>query len=228
MIRASYDPRYFRRFLWVALVCMAYSLWCCYDAWVAYPAKGEVALAYEAVKAKFDGANPEPPQDDMLDLGFPRSQTKWLATWEAVAKENGWPPEPPEKTAKEIGEDIGKQYFMMVLCGLVGVPSLIKWWRGQGTWVEGDESTIRNSRGKELQIANIVKIDKRKWEDKGIAKIHFLEKGDRKKVFVMDDFKFQREPMAKIMAFAEANLTPEQIIGGATDAKEPPAEEDVS
>ena len=30
----------------------------------------------------------------------------------------------------------------------------------------------------------------------------------------MDDYKFEREPMALLMSFAEANLKPDQITGG--------------
>ncbi|MGB7343870.1 MAG: hypothetical protein WBD20_06640 [Pirellulaceae bacterium] len=210
MIRAPFDPKYFRRFLWVSLVCFASSLWFLYDAKVKYPANGKIAVAYEAMKTEFDKANPDEAVDDLMPL----SQTKWLRAWEATAKQNNWPIQPPAKTAKEIAEDIGKQYFMMVLCGLVGVPCLIKWWRARGTWVEGDEEIIRSSRGQELRIANIVKIDKRKWEEKGIAKIQYRTDDDRKRTFVMDDFKYQREPMAKIMAFAEAGLASEEEAAG--------------
>jgi hypothetical protein len=213
MIRAPYDPKYFRRFLWITLACVAYSAWCCYDAWVAYPAKGKIAVAYESAKAEFDKVNPPATKKDEFALGPTPQEAKWARTWRELAKKNGLPETPPEKTAKEIREDIGKQYFMMVLCGLVGLPSLLKWFRGRGTWVEGNEELIRNSRGQEFRIADITKIDKTKWEDKGIAKIYYQGENKRKGKFVMDDFKYQREPMSKIMAYAQANLSPEQIIG---------------
>ncbi len=206
MIRAPYDAKYFRRFLWVSLLCVGYALWCCYDALVAYPAKGQVAVVYESLKEKFDEANPPQAETDLFDLDRSSNQKSWNQTWIAAAKENGWPPDHPEKTAKEINDDIGKQYFMMILCGIIGVPCLIKWYRARGTWIEGDHEVIRNSRGQELQIENIVSIDKSKWQEKGIAKIKYRTANGSAKTFVMDDFKYQREPMAKIMEIAERRL----------------------
>ncbi|MEM6471951.1 MAG: hypothetical protein AAF802_20495, partial [Planctomycetota bacterium] len=101
---------------------------------------------------------------------------------------------------------------MVVLCGLVGVPALMMFMSGQGTWIEGDETVLKSSKGKEVPIDSIQKIDKRKWEAKGIAKIYYEQDGKTKK-FVMDDFKFDRKPMGELMLFAEANLDESQVIG---------------
>ena len=199
MLRADYSPAYFRRFLWVALGCLAYSGWCCYDALVAYPKKGVIAAAHDQLRVEFEKA-----EQDVS--GLPEA-------WRAVAKQKGWPLERPEKTAEEVASDIGKQYMMIIMCAIVGLPALWKWNSGRGTWIEGDEQMLRNNKGQELKIAEITKIDKRKWEDKGIATIHYSPDGKGKKKFLMDDFKFDREPMGKLMRFAEANLKPDQING---------------
>uniref|UniRef100_UPI00389A29B9 hypothetical protein n=1 Tax=Stieleria sedimenti TaxID=2976331 RepID=UPI00389A29B9 len=63
-----------------------------------------------------------------------------------------------------------------------------------------------------MPIDAITKIDKRKWDAKGIAKIHYEVDGKKMK-FVMDDFKYEREPMGQLMKFAEAQLTEEQVTG---------------
>ncbi|MEM9587635.1 MAG: hypothetical protein AAGA03_10170 [Planctomycetota bacterium] len=189
MLRADVCPGYFRKFLYIALACFAYSAWCLYDAFVAYPAQLEVARAYESI-----------------------DKSQRLNAWPEMAKKNGWSPREPKKSAKDISDGIGKQFAMVAICALIAVPALLKWFSGQGTWVEGDETLIRNSRGQEVPLGSIVKIDKTKWPDKGIAKIHYEVDGKSKK-FVMDDFKYEREPMGSLMEFAEAQVTDEQIIG---------------
>lgn len=203
MQRADFTPSYFRRYLWVTLACIAFSLWCCKDAFITYPKKGEISAAYEALQKEFEETE--------------RPLTELPGAWEKVAEPKGWSTIQPGKSTEDIRADIGKQFFMMVLCGVVAVPAFIKWARGQGTWVEGDEELIRNSGGQELKIGEITKIDKRKWEEKGIAYIHYLDDGKRKKKFVMDDFKFDRDAMGQIMRHAEAGLKPDQITGGPSE-----------
>ena len=118
---------------------------------------------------------------------------------------------------------------MAGLCALIGIPALLKWYLAKGTWVEGDETTIRSSKGKEVAIGQITKINKRKWEEKGLATIYYSDNGKSKK-FVMDDFKYDREPMGQLMRYAEANLTADQIVGGTREADKdnPQAAEDDS
>ncbi|MEO1615165.1 MAG: hypothetical protein AAFV88_04905 [Planctomycetota bacterium] len=189
MIRANVHQPFFRKFLWVFLGCTAFACWCLYDGLVAYPKKLTIAEAYE-----------ELPEEGRREA------------WKELAAEKGWPTITPAKTAEDVSHDIGSQFMMVVLCSLVGIPALLMFMSGQGTWVEGDESVIRNSKGKEVPIESITKIDKRKWESKGIAKIHFEVDGKANK-FVLDDFKYDREPMGQLLRFAEADLTEEQLVG---------------
>ena len=135
--------------------------------------------------------------------------------WKELATEKGWPTITPSKTAEDISHDIGGQFMMIVLCSLFGIPALLKFMSGQGTWIEGDKKLIRNSRGQEVQIDSITKIDKTKWDAKGIAKIHYEVDGKKKK-FVMDDFKYDRKPMGELMrgdvqVVLDRELTEDQI-----------------
>ncbi|MCA9141129.1 MAG: hypothetical protein KDB00_30370 [Planctomycetales bacterium] len=189
MIRANVHQPFFRKFLWVFLGCTAFAGWCLYDGLVAYPNKLTIAEAYEGL-----------PEDNRREA------------WKELAAEQGWPTVTPSKSAEEIGHDIGSQFMMVVLCMLFGIPALLMFMSGQGTWVEGDEETIRNSKGQEVPIRSITMIDKRKWDAKGIAKIHYEVAGKKKK-FVMDDFKYDRETMGKLMRFAEAGLCEDQVEG---------------
>ncbi|MDM4016655.1 hypothetical protein [Roseiconus lacunae] len=189
MIRANVHQPFFRKFLFVFLGCLAFGAYCLYDGLVAYPKKLTMAAAYE-----------ELPEEGRQEA------------WQALATEKGWPTRTPANSAEEMQHKIGTQFMMAILCGLFAIPALMMFMSGQGTWVEGDETVIRNSKGKEVPVDAITQIDKRKWADKGIAKIYYDVDGKKQK-FVMDDFKYEREPMGEIMMFAEANLNEDQVIG---------------
>ena len=189
MIRANVHQPFFRKFLYVFLGCAGFAAWCLYDGLIAYPNKLTIAEAYEQL-----------PEENRRDA------------WKELAAEKGWPTLTPSKTAEDIRHDIGSQFMMVVLCTLFAVPALLMFMSGQGTWIEGDETILRNSKGQELAIASITNIDKRKWDAKGIAKIYYEVDGKKKK-FVMDDFKYDRASMGQLMRFAEAGLTEEQVKG---------------
>ncbi|WP_143543947.1 hypothetical protein [Rhodopirellula sp. MGV] len=189
MIRADVHQPYFRKFLFVFLGCLAFGAYCLYDGLVAYPKKLTMAEAYEQL-----------PEDGRQEA------------WVTLATEKGWPTRTPANSPDEMRNKIGTQFMMAVLCGLFAIPALLKFMSGQGTWVEGDETLIRNSKGKEVPIDAITKIDKKKWPDKGIAKIYYEVDGKNHK-FIMDDFKYDRAPMGELMKFAEANLDEDQVVG---------------
>ena len=205
MIRAEVHQPYFRKFLFVFLGCTAFAMWCLYDCLVGYPRKLTQAEAYAQL-----------PEEGRQKA------------WRELATEKGWPTITPAKSPEDIRHDIGSQFMMVFLCGLFAVPTLLMFMSGQGTWVEGDETLIRNSKGQEVPIAAITRIDKRKWQDKGIAKLYYEVDGKTKK-FVMDDFKYKREPMGQLMRFAEAHLSPEQVEGDFLERdKETMSEEDAA
>ncbi|KAA5540707.1 hypothetical protein FYK55_20165 [Roseiconus nitratireducens] len=198
MLRAEAYQPFFRKFLWIFLGCVAYSLWCLYDGLIAYPHQLTIAEAYEAL-----------PEEGRREA------------WQVLAAEKGWPTLTPQKSAKEISNNIGSQFFMIVLCMLIGVPALLKWMSGRGAWVEGDATLIRNHKGQEVPIDAIEKIDKRRWESKGIAKLQYKVDG-KSKTFVMDDFKFDREAMGTLMRYAEANLSADQVVGDELEREKEP------
>ena len=189
MIRADVDLSFFRRFLWIAIACVIGTGWCLLDALVTYPRKLEISQVYES---------------------FPQT-TAGAEQWEDEAQKRGWLPEAPEKSAHELEAMILNQYILMAGCVVVGFVMFTKWYLPRGSWIEGDEETIRDSHGKEHLLVHLVGIDKRRWEQKGIAVLHFRDK-DRTSKFVLDDFKYHRENMGKILSFAEAKL--QTIIEG--------------
>ena len=184
MIRADVHMPYFRKFLWLAGACVAGIAWCAFDAWVTYPAKLEISEAYESF----------PNTDEGRDQ------------WTEHAQARGWSDAVPQKSSVEYRGLIHTQYGLMVAGFLVGGFMFLKWFRARGSWIEGDETQLSNSRGKQVPLNALVSIDKTNWEEKGIAVLRF-KSGWKSQKFVLDDFKYDREATGKLLVIAEEALT---------------------
>jgi hypothetical protein len=192
-VKASYEESFFRKFLYIAIVCLGYSLWCLWDGLIAYPAKLERAKVYH---------------NEMASLESSQRDKAWI---ERITAE-GWPEHVPE-TPAEIENDIIQQYLQIAVCLLIAIPMLLKYFLARGTSIEATDVEIRPSWAKEaIPYAAITKIDKSKWKKKGIARLYYTA-GDRSKSFIMDDFKFAQTEMATIMARAERDLPDSAILG---------------
>ena len=75
---------------------------------------------------------------------------------------------------------------------------------------------MSNAKGQSVKWEQISKIDKTKWEKKGIAKLSYGEGGN---VFVIDDLKFDREVTDQIMELVEEKVGADKIVGGKSEAE---------
>ena len=183
MIRAEVDLSFFRRFLWITIACLVGTGWCLFDAQVTYPRKLKIAQSYESFPQTAEGTR----------------------QWEQEAKNKGWMPDAPEKSSGELEVSILNQYIFIAVCLSVGLVMFFKWYLPRGSWIEGTDSEIRDSRGRTFSLNSLVEIDRHRWEEKGIAVLRFNHEG-RKQKFILDDFKYQREAAGKILELAERKL----------------------
>lgn len=165
------------------MACVIGTGWCLLDALVTYPRKLEIAEVYES---------------------YPQTE-EGIAQWESDAVERGWLPIPPEKASHELEALILNQYILMAGCIVVGVIMFAKWYLPRGTWIEGDENQVGDSQGRCFPLESLIGIDRRRWEQKGIAVLHFQQDSGKTK-FILDDFKYSREATGKILNHAESKL----------------------
>jgi hypothetical protein len=196
-IRAKSDPRFYLRFLLIGVAIFAMALWFLYDATIGYPKQHEQAVKYHELK-----------------------EANKLETWPDVAREQGWPTDIPKNEF-----DIQGQYIWASVAALLGLWALSVVWLARGRWIEGTKTGITSSWGQSLDFANVITLDKKLWRKKGIAKITYQD-GNRRRRFVLDDYKFQREPTGKILCELEARLDPEKIINGLPEGAEEEQGED--
>jgi hypothetical protein len=196
-MRAEFQSGYLWRYAGLAAVSLGLAAWFAYDGFVGYPKELEKAVAFESLE----------------DLSAMELEEQWAE----ITEEKGWSLKQP-KPSEEIESDINGQYFWCAIGLVVGIPALLLLIRSRGTWVESTGSGIKTSWGQEFSYADVESLNKRRWEKKGIARATYkTDQGT--KIFTFDDFKYEREPLGKMLRELEAVLTPEQITGGPTEVE---------
>jgi hypothetical protein len=195
-IRSDSDPRYYRRFLIIGIAALAFALWFFYDGAVKWPNQRERILAHNQLAEQLKGEDPLVFQE----------------RWHALTKERGWPIPVPPGEAKSDTEIMG-QYVFGSGAALVGLWLLWGVWRARGQWIEQTEDGLTTSWGQTFNYDQVLAIDKRKWRKKGIATIRYQD-GGRKRRFVLDNFKFDRDTTDRILYHLESRVGHDKITGG--------------
>lgn len=181
------------------------ALWFLYDGIVTYPNQRERALKCLEFKEK----NPD----------------QWKNEWKAYATEQGWSNEDPGEPKEEI--EFIFQYVMAGIVAPFGILFLVIFIRASRRWIELNETGIRTSWGRELEFRQIVALNKKQWQKKGIAKIFYDDNGRKRRV-VLDDCKYDVEPTKAILIEIESRIGYDKITGGPpedVEQAEPQAEE---
>ncbi|TWT66774.1 hypothetical protein Pla123a_46630 [Posidoniimonas polymericola] len=193
-IRAQSDSRFYRRFILMGLGALGFAGWCVYDGAIGWPQKNAIWEAYEAIPEK------DRPEE-----------------WPTVAAENGWSAEKPnEHDYHHTDAQMQMQYYMAVPIALVGLWFLSGVVRARGSWIEGTAEGVTSSWGQSFNWSDVEQVDKKKWRNKGIAKVKYAKDG-RKRTFVIDDYKFMRDPTDAIMLELEDRVPREAIVNGPTE-----------
>ncbi len=216
-LRTDINPRYLLRMGLVGLFCVGSALWFLYDGLYTYPAQREQSLAY----LEFKEANP--------DLAVMQLFEKW----KEVAAEKGWPAGSAGKPQTPYGPpkkeyDINGQFYFSGLAGLVGLFFLGKLLYNWGRWIEADDEGLRSSENRAVKFDEVTALNKKKWQNKGIAKLVYEENGKKRRI-VLDDCNYDRKTTNTILRHVESKIGPEKIINGkpeppltpATPASEP-------
>jgi hypothetical protein len=199
-IRADNDPRYSRRFLIMGIFLFGFALWSLYDGLVQYPAQRKRGFEEFKVDAKelFENTRVNALTVDQFE--------------QTADDKHEWAKYSHDRGIKSIPE-IFTQYVQAAIAGLGGLFLISIPIRARGRWIEADETGITSSWGQSFQYDQIEQVNKRKWRDKGIAKVTYIA-NDRRKIFVIDDFKFKREPTDQILFELEQRIEVERITGG--------------
>jgi hypothetical protein len=192
-IRSDSDRRYYRRFLIIGVLALGWAVYCLYDGFIGYPRQRERALAFQRLDDEYKGG------------------VEVLDKWHSYAQERGWPTNFPGEPKSQ--GDIYMQFVMAAATGAIGLWLLWGVWRTRGDWIEQTDRGLTSSWGQSLDYDQVLSIDKRKWRNKGIAKIRYQD-GGRKRRFMLDNFKFKRDTTDRILYDLESHVGHDKITGG--------------
>jgi hypothetical protein len=147
-------------------------------------------------------------------VGYPRSNERWTAhdemvkadkeaDWPALATSKGWSSEPPHKFFKP--SDIAMQVALAAILGVGSVVAFAYWFSHKGRVLRSDAEAVYSPAGTRVPFSAIKGVGKKKWDAKGLATVRYEIDG-RKGQFVLDDYKFDRDPTHEILAEIEKHL----------------------
>jgi hypothetical protein len=213
-IRAENDPRYWRRF-WIMGVCaIGFAFYCLYDGVVGYPNRRE--RGFEEFKTDYKSRFSDDRHKAMtLEQFEVVTEGDLRENWDHYAHDRDIPSKP----------DVVMQFIMAAAAGGAGLFFLSLPLRARGRWVELNNDGVFSSWGESFHFDQIELVNKRKWRDKGIAKVTYRDGASRKRVFVIDDYKFDRYRMDALMYLVEQRIDAERIANGPPEeAPEPDSE----
>ena len=201
--RAETEKFFWLKFLVIGLGTFGYGAYAGWDAVVTGPHRLEMSEVWEPIL--HDSSLSEKERDEQ---------------WQAVATEHEWPTKRPKKkyTVKDSKEFIWFNYGLMGVCWLIALPCLGWCLFNKGSWIEATGDGLRNSAGQQLTLDQITKVDKAKWDKKGITILHY--NGDQgASTFLIDDLKYERAATDEIMAWIEENIDTKLIVNGRLESQ---------
>jgi hypothetical protein len=167
---AKLTPWFTRRMAIMLAMFVFFAAYFAYDWKVGYPKK---ALIYKEYLA----------QQQLGEEG--------LREWANIVKEKGYDLE-DEKTLMPAKIDDGKiaeQFYCMVLCALLAAGITVHLARALGTTLEAGQDSLKLPHSAPIAIASIVRVDTRKWLNKGLAYVWYKNNGKETKG-VIDGLKY--------------------------------------
>jgi len=179
-IRAAIRRSYVSRLTLMALLSLLFGGWFLWDGFVTYPKERHIRETYD---------------------GFTKDGR--TGDWPAFAREKGW----PDGTTGHPGKDHSDgDIILQKVLGFAIVPVALLFGfgvlRSFGKWVELDDARLRTSAGDDFPVSAITRINKDRWDAKGIAILFYEDQGTEKRV-VLDDWKYETQPTRDILKSLE-------------------------
>ncbi|HCD32537.1 MAG TPA: hypothetical protein DER01_09010 [Phycisphaerales bacterium] len=174
--KASISPGYMARLVVVSIITLIGGFWFCYDGFIGYPHQQKVAQAY--IQFQDEGR---------------------VDQWPAYAQERGWTAQPE---SPKSDSDIWLQRILGLAAMPVGLIFGIATLRSLGRCVTCDDDGISANKGKTIPFDAITKLDKSRWQKKGIVIVQYEHDG-KKGHILLDDWKMHTENTEQILRMIE-------------------------
>jgi hypothetical protein len=176
-----------RRIAMLVLV-LGFSAYFFYDWKVGYPAKRDGAAEKKRLVAE-------------------KGPTEGAAAYEKLAAEKGWPASP--EMDKDWDYAIAEQLVCGILAGAGGLVMLYFYIRTVRGTLTADADSFTTPAGQHVPFASAFRIDRRKWDHKGLAYVYYTDSAGKEQRAVIDDLIFGGA--AKVLDRLSANFKGEVI-----------------
>jgi hypothetical protein len=230
VIECRVTPWYFKRMAMMAVMLTAFGLYFLYDGKYGYPAANEKAAKKDwfekEVLGSFETASKAGtiPQwvEDAKTKGWPTGKDGEPPKWLSYSSEMGLPEKPKRYTDKEIEEQFWWGGAMLILAVATVIAVLLN----RGKVVRGYDDRFITTAEKEVLFSHVFRVDKRKWESKGLATVFYREKPDGPELKTkLDCLKYDEKGMEAILAALLGKFSGELIEKVEEPEEEEEAEE---
>ena len=183
-VDARISKEWRRRMLFMLFMVSGIAAWFLYDGYVVWPAEAERHAEFVAIEAKL-------VESGKIEAVEHKAHGEELnhylrIEWERHAKQAGYKRKiPKERTDASISEQRTIGWVMMSGSALFGLWVL---WNHQ-LRIETEGDVVIGTGGQRVELDSIVKIDRSKWESKGIAYAIYEDSGKQQRL-CLDGHKF--------------------------------------
>ena len=186
---------YYKRMGLMAAACVLFGLYFLYDWKIGYPKANAIAERQDhfekVILPSYDEAQKARKLDEWMAEaeanGWPKGKEGEPPKWIQYAAANGWPEKPKRFTEKEVDEQLWWGLGTITAGLAIAVVLLLN--RNKTLVCHADHWVTPE--GKTVRFADVMRVDKRKWDLKGLAYAwHRPEGGGAERREVIDDLKF--------------------------------------
>jgi len=185
---------YYRRMGMLAGLCLIFGIVFLYDGLWGYPKVVAIAQKMESFTKEFLPSFEDAKKSGRMPEWIEDAKAKGLPTgvdgepprWKSYAAQNGWPEEPKHYSDDEIAEQFYFAYACFAGALFAGILILLN----RGKVLRGEADHWVTPEGVQIRYTDVFRVDKRKWEHKGLAYAWYRTQGGAEKRAVFDDLKY--------------------------------------
>jgi hypothetical protein len=185
---------YYRRMGMLAGLCLIFGCVFLYDGIWGYPKVVAIAQKKERFMKEFLPSFEEAKKNGRMEQWIETAKAQGMPTgvegdsprWKSYAAQNGWAEEPKHYSDHEIAE----QFYYAYGCFAVAVFACLVMLLNRGKVLRGEADHWVTPEGVQVRYADVFRVDKRKWEHKGLAYAWYRVQGGASKRAVIDDLKY--------------------------------------
>lgn len=219
---------YYRRMGMLAGLLLVFGLVFLYDGVRGYPQAVEIAKKKAWFTTEFLPSFDTAKKAGQLEQWLADAKAKGLPTgtegepprWVSYAAANGWEENPKPYSDREIAEQFWCAYACLAGVFVVGVLVLLS----RSKVLRGEADHWVTPTGVRINYADVFRVDKRKWEHKGLAYAWYRTQGMAAQRAVIDDLKYAGadQILARLLSRFNGELI-EKISAPETAAEQPAA-----